>query len=266
MPCDRFSVIIKDNYDSCGAGLLLLSCLSVSMPSSCRDFFSSLYHILFLCDGLCLFDLPFWLLVFALELSWCKYWNLHPCTEASDCWDLRKSLQRWRTLTHRYHVQWKAWYLRLRLIFSIFPSVSAFMSEYYRLLQGNTLTVALYMHIALYNIALFAAVSLVHFSSFCDPLYIHPPYCAITLLLSVLLSQMDGVWGDTSQWPTNRPLLPSSISHLASRHTELVTRYVTTTVLVRITPYASGRAVACRLAPKINTIDSQEGHLLSCVW
>lgn len=52
------------------------------------------------------------------------------------------------------------------------------------------------------------------------------------------------------------------ISHLASCHTELVTRYVTATELLPKTLSTSGRATACRLAPTINTVDSRGGCLL----
>lgn len=99
----------------------------------------------------------------------------------------------------------------------------------------------------------------------CDPLYIqYIPHTALSrslCLSSCFAKQVLGTY--FSGRSTDSFLLP--VSHLASCHTELVTRYVTSTALVRIKPYATGRAVASRLAPTFNTIDSQEGHLLSCV-
>lgn len=80
-------------------------------------------------------------------------------------------------------------------------------------------TVALYKHIALYNIALFAAVSLLHFllrlwstsSILCHhPLPPSPPPFCLSSSSSLSLSQTDG-FGDTFQWPINRLFLPSRL-------------------------------------------------------
>lgn len=133
------------------------------------------------------------------------------------------------------------------------------MSKFYRLYQWNTLNIALNMHIALYNNALFAAVSLVHTA--------HPPYCVITLLLARLLPLLSQVkWpslGTHFSGPSTDPSF-RLILHLATCHTKLATRYVATSVLMLLPLYASSRAVVYRLAPTVDAIKSRDCRLHPC--